>query len=94
MWSKLALLIIKNRRLLVGLLAIITAFMAWKAKDVEMTYDFAQVVSPDDPDMVYFQLLFADANNIRTPTFVGYIFKYTVPYMLPMLLVIWWIWFR
>ncbi|GAB3826722.1 efflux RND transporter permease subunit [Hymenobacter jeollabukensis] len=55
MWSKLALLIIKNRRLLVGLLAIITAFMAWKAKDVEMTYDFAQVVSPDDPDMVYFQ---------------------------------------
>ncbi|GAB2945201.1 MMPL family transporter [Hymenobacter coalescens] len=55
MWSKLALLIIKNRRLLVGLLAVITAFMAWKAKDVEMTYDFAQVVSPDDPDMVYFQ---------------------------------------
>ncbi|GAA4390453.1 efflux RND transporter permease subunit [Hymenobacter koreensis] len=55
MWSKLALLIIKNRRLLVGLLAIITAFMAYKAKDVEMTYDFAQVVSPDDPDMVYFQ---------------------------------------
>ncbi|WP_400192762.1 RND family transporter [Hymenobacter sp. B81] len=55
MWSKLALLIIKNRRLLVGLLAVMTAFMAWKAKDVEMTYDFAQVVSPDDPDMVYFQ---------------------------------------
>ncbi|KUG05974.1 efflux RND transporter permease subunit [Solirubrum puertoriconensis] len=55
MWSKLALLIIKNRRLLVGLLAVITVFMAWKAKDVEMTYDFAQVVSPDDPDMVYFQ---------------------------------------
>ncbi|AYA37984.1 hypothetical protein D3Y59_13595 [Hymenobacter oligotrophus] len=55
MWSKLALLIIKNRRLLVGLLAVVTVFMAWKAKDVEMTYDFAQVVSPDDPDMVYFQ---------------------------------------
>ncbi|UYZ58390.1 efflux RND transporter permease subunit [Hymenobacter latericus] len=55
MWSKLALLIIKNRRLLVGVLAVITVFMAWKAKDVEMTYDFAQVVSPDDPDMVYFQ---------------------------------------
>lgn len=55
MWSKLALLIIKNRRLLIGLLSLITVFMAWKAKDVEMTYDFAQVVSPDDPDMVYFQ---------------------------------------
>ncbi|QNE41173.1 MMPL family transporter [Hymenobacter sp. NBH84] len=55
MWSKLALFIIKNRRLLLLLLAAITVFMAWKAKDVEMTYDFAQVVRPDDPDMVYFQ---------------------------------------
>jgi len=55
MWSKLALFIIKNRRLLILLLAAITVFMAWKAKDVEMTYDFAQVVRPDDPDMVYFQ---------------------------------------
>ncbi|MBC6991760.1 MULTISPECIES: efflux RND transporter permease subunit [Hymenobacter] len=55
MWSKLALFVIKNRRLLILLLAVITVFMAWKAKDVEMTYDFAQVVSPDDPEMVYFQ---------------------------------------
>ncbi|UOR04851.1 MMPL family transporter [Hymenobacter aerilatus] len=55
MWSKLALFIIKNRRLLLLLLAVITGFMAWKAKDVEMTYDFAQVVRPDDPDMLYFQ---------------------------------------
>ncbi|SHI45784.1 hypothetical protein SAMN02745146_0935 [Hymenobacter daecheongensis DSM 21074] len=55
MWSKLALFVIKNRRLLIGLLAVITVFMAWEARKVEMTYDFAQVVSPDDPDMVYFQ---------------------------------------
>ncbi|GGF02893.1 efflux RND transporter permease subunit [Hymenobacter cavernae] len=55
MWSKLALFVIKQRRLLLLLLAFITVFMAWKAKDVEMTYDFAQVVSPDDPEMVYFQ---------------------------------------
>ncbi|HEX8348406.1 MAG TPA: MMPL family transporter, partial [Hymenobacter sp.] len=55
MWSKLALFVIKQRRLLLLMLAVITVFMAWKAKDVEMTYDFAQVVSPDDPEMVYFQ---------------------------------------
>lgn len=55
MWSKLALFIIKNRRLLVLLLAAITVFMGWQARKVEMTYDFAQVVSPTDPDMVYFQ---------------------------------------
>jgi predicted RND superfamily exporter protein len=55
MWRNLALFVIKNRRLLVGLLAVITVFMAWQARKVEMTYDFAQVVSPTDPDMVYFQ---------------------------------------
>ncbi|GAA4019401.1 MMPL family transporter [Hymenobacter fastidiosus] len=55
MWSNLALFVIKNRRLLIGLLAVITVFMGWHARKVEMTYDFAQVVSPDDPDMVYFQ---------------------------------------
>ncbi|WP_375437889.1 RND family transporter [uncultured Hymenobacter sp.] len=55
MWSKLALFVIKNRRILILLLAALTVFMGWQARKVEMTYDFAQVVSPDDPDMVYFQ---------------------------------------
>ncbi|MDO7873134.1 efflux RND transporter permease subunit [Hymenobacter sp. ASUV-10] len=55
MWENLALFIIRFRSTLVALLAVITVFMAWKAKDVEMTYDFAQVVSPKDPEMVYFQ---------------------------------------
>ncbi|SFQ29156.1 efflux RND transporter permease subunit [Hymenobacter arizonensis] len=55
MWAKLALFIIRFRRSLIAVLAVITVFMAWKAKDVEMTYDFAQVVSPQDPEMVYFQ---------------------------------------
>jgi predicted RND superfamily exporter protein len=55
MWASLAFFIIRFRRTLIGVLAVITVFMAWKAKDVEMTYDFAQVVSPKDPEMVYFQ---------------------------------------
>ncbi|UOQ73369.1 efflux RND transporter permease subunit [Hymenobacter cellulosilyticus] len=55
MWSKLTLFNIKHRRILILLLAAITVFMGWHARKVEMTYDFAQVVSPDDPDMVYFQ---------------------------------------
>lgn len=55
MWAHLALFIIRFRSPLIAVLAVITVFMAWKAKDVEMTYDFAQVVSPQDPDMVYFQ---------------------------------------
>ncbi|GAB2460194.1 transporter [Hymenobacter qilianensis] len=55
MWSSLALFVIKQRRILILLIAVMTVVMAWKAKDVEMTYDFAQVVSPNDPDVVYFQ---------------------------------------
>ena len=55
MWEQLAYFIIRFRLTLIAVLAVITVFMAWKAKDVEMTYDFAQVVSPNDPDMIYFQ---------------------------------------
>jgi Na+/H+ antiporter NhaD/arsenite permease-like protein len=36
----------------------------------------------------------ADHQKVHTPTFVGYIFKYTLPYMLPMLLIVWLLFFR
>ena len=36
----------------------------------------------------------AEHQHVRTPTFLGYVFKYTLPFMLPMLLVIWWLYFR
>lgn len=55
MWQNLAVWLIKFRVWLVAFVAVGTGVMAWFAKDVEMTYDFAQVVSPNDPDMVYFQ---------------------------------------
>lgn len=55
MWNKVAHIILKYRLLLIGVLGIITVFMGYKARDIEMTYDFAKVVPSDDPDMVYFQ---------------------------------------
>ncbi len=55
MWGHLAVLLLKFRAPLIGLLALVTVFMAWEARKIEMTYDFAQVVSPTDPEMVYFQ---------------------------------------
>ncbi|GAA4351388.1 MMPL family transporter [Hymenobacter saemangeumensis] len=67
MWAQLALFIIRFRRTLIGVLALITVFMAWKAKDVEMTYEFTQVVSPQDPEMVYFQgfkKMFGEDGNV------------------------------
>ena len=36
----------------------------------------------------------ADQQRAHTPTFLGYVFKFTLPFMLPMLLVVWWIFFR
>jgi Na+/H+ antiporter NhaD/arsenite permease-like protein len=36
----------------------------------------------------------AEHQKVKTPGFIGYIFKYTLPFMIPMLLVIWWIFFR
>ncbi len=36
----------------------------------------------------------AEHQKVHTPGFVGYVFKFTLPYMLPMLLVVWWLFFR
>jgi Na+/H+ antiporter NhaD/arsenite permease-like protein len=36
----------------------------------------------------------ADHQKAHTPTFVGYILKFTLPIMLPMLLIIWLLFFR
>jgi hypothetical protein len=36
----------------------------------------------------------ADQNKVHTPTFLGYVAKYTLPFMLPMLVIVWWIFFR
>jgi len=36
----------------------------------------------------------ADHQKAHTPTFLGYVFKFTLPFMLPMLLIVWWLFFR
>ncbi|MGH7971824.1 MAG: sodium:proton antiporter, partial [Limisphaerales bacterium] len=36
----------------------------------------------------------ADQQRAHTPSFLAYIFKYSLPFMLPMLLVVWWLFFR
>ena len=36
----------------------------------------------------------ADQQNVRTPTFLGFVFKYTLLAMLPMLVIVWWVFFR
>jgi Na+/H+ antiporter NhaD/arsenite permease-like protein len=36
----------------------------------------------------------ADHQKVHTPTFLGYIAKFTLPFMLPMLLIVWLLFFR
>ncbi|MBM3877219.1 MAG: sodium:proton antiporter [Verrucomicrobia bacterium] len=36
----------------------------------------------------------ADQQKVHTPTFLGYVFRFTLPFMLPMLIVVWLLFFR
>jgi Na+/H+ antiporter NhaD/arsenite permease-like protein len=36
----------------------------------------------------------ADQQKAHTPTFLGYVFKFTLPFMVPMLVIVWWMFFR
>ena len=36
----------------------------------------------------------ADHNKVHTPSFLGFVFKYTLPYMMPMLIIVWCLFFR
>jgi predicted RND superfamily exporter protein len=54
MWNRLAEGIIKYRLLLIVIIGVITVFMGFKASQVQMSYDFARTVPPEDPDMIMF----------------------------------------
>lgn len=67
MWTRIARFIIGNRLPLLILLGVITAFMAFLAPKVQMSYDFAKVVPENDPDMIVyrqFRKTFGEDGNI------------------------------
>ncbi len=67
MWTVVAHNIIKFRQFYFILLALITAFFAYKMKDAEWAYDFTKIVPDNDPDMVIFnefKELFGEDGNI------------------------------
>jgi len=55
MWTRMAHIVLKFRLFLIIVLGIVTVFMAYQAKDLEMSYEFAQTVPNNDPDMVQFK---------------------------------------
>ena len=67
MWNKLAEGIIRYRLPLSILITLITIFMGYHASKVEMSYEFARTVPPDDPDMLYhdqFKAQFGEDANL------------------------------
>lgn len=67
MWTKLAHNVIKFRLPLIIILALITIFMGYRAKNVEMDYDLAQMVPDTDVDFIAlnkFKDVYGDDGNI------------------------------
>ncbi|MBS1976074.1 MAG: MMPL family transporter [Bacteroidetes bacterium] len=67
MWSRIADSIIRFRLPLMGIIAIVTVIMGYYASKVEMSYDFARTVPPNDPDMIFlnkFKAQFGEDGNM------------------------------
>lgn len=67
MWNRMAEWIIRYRMPLSIVIGAITVLMGYYASKVEMSYEFARTVPPDDPDMVYheqFKAQFGEDANL------------------------------
>src|SRR5688572_16003095 len=67
MWNSLASAIIKYRLLFIILIGIITVFMGYHMTKIQMSYDFARTVPPEDVDLIYFNAFkekFGEDGNI------------------------------
>jgi predicted RND superfamily exporter protein len=67
MWNRLAEWIIRFRMPLSLVIGAITLVMGYYASKVEMSYEFARTVPPDDPDMIYheqFKAQFGEDANL------------------------------
>jgi len=67
MWNKSAQFIIRYRLHLMVVIGLITVVMGYYASKVEMSYDFARTVPPNDPDMVFlnkFKAQFGEDGNM------------------------------
>jgi len=55
MWLKLSSIILRNKILIISILTIITLFMSYHARKVEMSYDYASLLPKKDPAYVDYQ---------------------------------------
>ncbi|MEZ4843905.1 MAG: MMPL family transporter [Bacteroidia bacterium] len=55
MWEKVSVFVLRNRLAIILSVAILTAFMAYKASQVELTYDNPKFIPDKDPEFVAYQ---------------------------------------
>lgn len=55
MWERISVFVLRNRLLLITILTVLTAFMAYKASFVQLTYDNPKFIPDDDPEYVAYQ---------------------------------------
>jgi len=66
-WSWLAGFIIRHRLFLLILIGILTAFLGWEARNVQVSYDYLSILPKKDPELEYFNKFkktFGDEGNI------------------------------
>jgi predicted RND superfamily exporter protein len=69
MWKKLGEWILRNRLVLLIMLAIVTVIMGWFASKVELSYDFARAIPVDNPkykEYLSFKEKFGEDGNLMT----------------------------
>lgn len=67
MWTKLSHFVLKYRLYLILLIGLVTAYMGWKAREIQWSFDIAKIVPSTDPEMVTFEgfkELFGEDGNI------------------------------
>ncbi|MFH2143570.1 MAG: MMPL family transporter [Bacteroidota bacterium] len=67
MWTKVARAILKNRILILIIIGIITAFMVYKATQIQLSYEYVKVLPEKDTafiDHIYFKSIFGEEANI------------------------------
>ena len=73
MWRKLGEWILRNRLILLIMLAIVTGIMGYFASKVELSYDFARAIPTDNPkyqEYLHFKEKFGEDGNLMTIGFL------------------------
>jgi predicted RND superfamily exporter protein len=55
MWYKISSIVIKNRLVFLLITLLISLFMGWQCRKLEISYDYVQIVPEDDPEYVYYR---------------------------------------